>query len=139
MSGNDDAIRSMLQRFARAFTSGDGPGAAACWEVPALVVHDEGSRAVATLGEVAGFFGGAKAQYNKDGIAGTRPDVQSIEWRTPKLAEVTVQWPYLDAQGKEIGRAESSVYVVRLRGKEARICAVLMLGVHAPTVAEASA
>ena len=139
MSGDEDAIRTMLQRFARAFTGGDGPGAAACWEVPALVVHDEGNRGVATLDEVAGFFGGAKEQYNKDGIAGTRPDVQSIVWHTPKLASVTVQWPYLDAQGKEIGRSESSVYVVRLRGREAKICAVVMLGVHEPTVAEASA
>jgi hypothetical protein len=27
---NDNAVREMLQRFARAFTTGDGPGAAAC-------------------------------------------------------------------------------------------------------------
>lgn len=136
---DEEAIRSMLQRFARAFTSGDGAGAAACWEVPALVVHGEGSRAVSTLDEVASFFGGATEQYTQQGVTGTRADVQSIAWHTPQLASVTVQWPYLDAQGKEVGRAESSVYLVRLRGAQAKICAVVMLGEHEPKVAEASA
>lgn len=128
MTGNEDAVRAMLQGFAAAFTRGDGPAAAACWDVPALVVAEEGSRAVGTLDEVAAFFGGARAQYNAQGVTGTRPDVQAIDWHTPRLASVTVRWPYLDAQGAEVGRSESSVYVVRLAGGEAKICAVLMLG-----------
>jgi hypothetical protein len=129
MSGNEEAIRTMLQRFARAFTSGDGPGAAACWEVPALVISDDGSRAVATLEEVGAFFGGAKEQYNAQGVTGTRADVQCIEWHTSKLASVTVQWPYLDGQGRELERSESSTYIVRVQGDDAKICAVLMMGV----------
>lgn len=130
MAGNEDAVRAMLQRFAAAITGGDGPGAAACWDVPALVVAEEGSRAVGSREEVAAFFGGARAQYNAQGVTGTRPDVQRIDWHTPRLASVTVRWPYLDAQGAEVGRAESSVYLVRLTGSEARICAVAMLGVR---------
>ncbi|TWO72242.1 hypothetical protein FN976_05925 [Caenimonas sedimenti] len=128
MEHDEDAVRDMLQRFARAFTSGDGPGAAACWEVPALVVSAEGNRAVATLDEVAAFFGGAKAQYNQQGVTGTRPDVQRIDWHTPQLASVTVQWPYLDADGRPVAGSESSVYVVRLKEGAAKICAVVMLG-----------
>jgi hypothetical protein len=128
MHGNDDAIRVLLQRFARAFTSGDGAGAAACWEVPALVVGPEGNRAVASLDEVAAFFGGAKAQYNEQGVHGTRADVQCVEWHSPTLASVTVTWPYLDGEGREVGRAESSVYLVRVRGDAAHIFAVMMLG-----------
>lgn len=126
--GNEDAIRGMLQRFAHAFTSGDGPGAAACWEVPALVVSAEGNRAVATLEEVGAFFGGAKDQYNAHGVTGTRVDVQGIAWHTPSLASVTVRWPWLDAEGREVGRSESSCYVVRVNGDTAKICAVLLLG-----------
>lgn len=127
----DDLIHDMLQRFARAFTRGDGPGAAACWEVPALVVADEGGRAVGSLDEVAAFFGGAKEEYNREGVTGTRVDVQRIEWQTDRLATVTVRWPHLDGEGRELGRTESSMYVVRISGDAARICAVVMLGAHA--------
>jgi hypothetical protein len=131
MEHDEDAVRDMLQRFSRAFTSGDGPGAAACWEVPALVVSAEGNRAVATLDEVGAFFGGAKAQYNKHGVTGTRPDIQRIDWHTPQLASVTVQWPYLDAEGKQVPGSESSLYLVRVKDKEAKISAVVMLGTSA--------
>jgi hypothetical protein len=130
MAGNEDAVRAMLQRFAAAFTTGDGRGAAACWEVPALVVSEEGSRAVGSLAEVEAFFGGAQAQYDAQGVTGTRPEVQHVEWHTPRLASVKVRWPYLDAKGSEVGRSESSVYLVRLTGSDAKICAVAMLGVQ---------
>jgi hypothetical protein len=126
--GDDDAVRAMLQRFARAFTGGDGAGAAACWDVPALVVSEEGSRAVGSSDEVAAFFGGAKAQYAQQGVSDTRPEVECTEWHTPRLASVTVRWPYLDAAGRDVGRSERSVYLVRASGGEAKICAVVMLG-----------
>jgi hypothetical protein len=126
---NDDAIRQLLQRFARAFTTGDGEGAAACWEVPALIVADDGSRAVNSLQEVADFFGGAREQYNAQGVTGTRADVDCVEWYTPRLASVEVTWPWLDAQGRETGKSEASVYVVRLgKDGQARITAVVMRG-----------
>lgn len=130
MTGNDQAIHAMLKRFAQAFTTGDGPGAAACWEVPALVVGPEGNRPVGSLDEVAAFFGGAKEQYNAHGVTGTRVDVRSIAWHTHELASVTVRWPWLDGEGREVGRSESSCYVVRLRGDDAKIVAVLLLGVQ---------
>jgi hypothetical protein len=126
---DDSAVRQLLQRFCAAFTSGDGAAAAACWEVPALVISDEGTRAVGTLQEVAAFFGGAAAQYHAQGVTGTRPEVQCIEWYTGRLASVEVDWPYLDAQGRDVGRRESSVYTVHLgTDGQARICAVLMRG-----------
>jgi hypothetical protein len=128
MTGDEDAVRAMLQRFARAFTSGDGAAAAACWEIPALVVADEGTRAVGSLDEVASFFGGAAKQYHVQGVTGTRVDIQRVEWHTQRLASVTVRWPYLDAQGAEVGRAESSVYLVRLSAGEAKIGVAVMRG-----------
>lgn len=130
MDRDEAAVRAMLQRFAQAFTTGDGAGAAACWEVPALVVSDEGSRAVSSAGEVAAFFGGAQDQYHQQGVTGTRPEVEGMAWHTGRLASVTVRWPYLDAQGRDVGRAESSVYVVRVGEGGAKICAVVMRGVQ---------
>jgi hypothetical protein len=128
MGGDEQAVRAMLQRFARALILGDGAGAAACWEVPALVAADEGSRGIASLAEVEAFFGAAKDQYEQQGVAGTRPDVERIEWHTPRLASVTVHWPYLDAAGAELGRSETSVYLVRVTGADARICVAVLLG-----------
>jgi hypothetical protein len=128
MDGDEDAVRVMLERFARAITSGDGRAAAACWDVPALVVSDEGSRAVGSAAEVAAFFGGAREQYNRQGVTDTRPEVECIEWHSARLASVTVRWPYLDAEGKELGRSESSVYLVRVTEQEARICVAATLG-----------
>lgn len=130
MEGDDDAVRAMLQRLARAVVSGDGRGAAACWEVPALVVAAEGNRAVSSLAEVEAFFGGAREQYNRQGIADTRPEVECIEWHTAQLASVTVRWPWLDAQGRDTGRSEASVYLVRAAGGTAKICVAAMLGVR---------
>lgn len=130
MGGDEDAVRAMLQRLARAVTTGDGPAAAACWEVPALVVAEEGNRAVSTLAEVEAFFGGAREQYNRQGITDTRPEVECIEWHTPQLASVTVRWPWLDAQGRDVGRSEASVYLVRAGGGTARICVAAMLGMR---------
>lgn len=126
--GDESAIRTMLQRFAHAFTSGDGGGAAACWEVPALVVSDEGSRPVSALSEVAAFFGAAKEQYSRHGVTGTRVDVLGMVWHTERVASVTVRWPWLDAQGKDVGRSETSVYVVRVTDGAAKICAAIMAG-----------
>jgi hypothetical protein len=128
MASKDQAIVEMLQRFARSFTSGDGAGAAACWEVPALVVSGEGSRAVQSLDEVAAFFGGAQAQYHVQGVTGTRPEIQKTDWHTSDIAAVTVRWPYLDAQDKPVGRAERSVYLVRVRDDGAKILTVVMVG-----------
>lgn len=130
MEGDEAALRTMLSRLSRAVTSGDGKAAAACWEVPALVLSDEGSRAVATLEEVAQFFAGAKAQYNRQGIADTRPEVEDLTWLTGQLASVTVRWPYLDSVGRDMGRSESSVYLVRVSEGKARICVAAMRGVQ---------
>jgi hypothetical protein len=123
------AIKAMLARFANAFTHGDGKGAAACWEVPALIVSDEGTRAVSALSEIEAFFGNAAGQYNAKGVTSTRPEIQTLNWLTQKLATVQVRWPYLDARGVDLREAESSMYVLRTDAAgEPKICASVMLG-----------
>lgn len=122
-------VLAMFERFRDAFTQGDGSAAARCWDVPALVVSDAGSRAVSTLGEVADFFGSAAAQYTQRGVVSTRPEIQRTIWHTNRLASVEVRWPYLDATGTEVGESESSTYVVRLGDDgELRICVAVMMG-----------
>ncbi len=129
-SGQDKEkrVQSMLEKFAKAFTRSDGKAAAECWEVPALIVADQGTKAVATLAEVETFYGGAAKQYNDMGITSTRPEVQSITWMTEQLATVHVRWPYLDAQGKQRPESESSTYVMRFDGDQPKINVAVMMG-----------
>jgi len=128
-TGKEQGLQSMLEAFAKAFTQGDGKAAAVCWEVPALIVTDQGSKAVATLGEVEDFYGGAAKQYNDMGITGTRPEIQSVTWLTERLAAVQVRWPYLDAQGQARPDSEASSYVMRIGDDgRPRITVVVMMG-----------
>ena len=125
----EQGLQSMLENFARAFTRGDGKTAATCWEVPALIVADQGTKVVATLAEVEDFYGGAAKQYNDMGITDTRPEVQSVNWLTDKLASVHVRWPYLDAKGQARPESEASTYVMRIGDDgRPRINVVVMMG-----------
>lgn len=122
-------VQAMLEKFARAFTQGDGKAAATCWEVPALIVADQGTKAIATLEEVEAFYGSAVKQYNDMGITDTRPELQSITWLTDKLATVHVAWPYVDAQGQQRAESEASTYVMRLGDDgQPRISVAIMMG-----------
>jgi hypothetical protein len=106
------AVRALLVGLAHALTSGDGKSAAATWATPALVIADDLALTVTSHDELQEVFGGAKAQYNARGIADTRPDILRLDWVTDRLAIVEVRWPYLAADGDEIGE-ETSTYVIR--------------------------
>jgi hypothetical protein len=128
----DSSVQDFLDRMGRALTAGDGKTIATMWGIPALVIGDAMVMAVTTAAEVEQFFGGAKDQYNERGITDTRAEILRLEWVTDRIVVVDVRWPYLDAQGREVG-AESSTYTLRRddRGKlELRVA--LMRGVAEP-------
>ena len=110
--GQRDQVQGFLDRLARAVTAGDGKTAAALWDVPALVVGDQEARGISSPAEIEQFFGGAKAQYNAQGITDTRAEIQDLRWLTPHIAVVQVRWPWLDSQGVEKGQ-ENSTYILR--------------------------
>lgn len=111
----DAAIQQVLDRIAAAVTAGDGAAAASCWATPAFIVSDEHEQVVQSSQEIAAFFGGAKQQYNQQGIRDTRAEVERMEWIGERLALVTVRWPWLDADQREVG-AETSTYLLRRSG-----------------------
>ena len=108
----DEEVQGFLDRFAAALTGGDTATVAGMWETPALVLGDEMGQTVESRQEIERFFAGAKEDYNRRGITGTRADIQGLEWATERIAIVTVRWPYLDDGGRERGE-ESSTYVLR--------------------------
>lgn len=125
----DELAKAMLERYATAFMKGDGRGAAACWQVPALVVSDEGTKAVTELSEVEEFFRIVPAQYRQQGIAATRPEIVRINWLTEQLAYAEVRWPYLDAQGTAKAGGEASAYIMRIGSSgEPKICVSAVIG-----------
>jgi ketosteroid isomerase-like protein len=112
-TGVDTAeVQALLDALARAVTAGDGQKVAALWEVPALVIGADAVIAVNARAEVERFFGGARAQYNDQGIVDTRADIMRLEWLNGRIAMVSVRWPYIDQQGRERG-AEQSTYTLR--------------------------
>jgi hypothetical protein len=122
---NDDAIQRTLERLGEALSTGDAQGAARCWDVPGLVLSDDGVRAIAERSEIEQFFTQAIAWYRSQGVMTTRPMIERIEALSAKLAAVDVRWPGFDAAGHETDHekgSERSHYILRIADDgEARI------------------
>jgi hypothetical protein len=121
-------VQEVLDRFARALTSGDGEAAADVWDTPAFVIGAGMARAVSGRAEVAAFFAGGKDQYNSRGIADTRAEIQRFDWVSEDLVVVDVRWPYLTEDGTEVGEETSSYTLMADRDGELKIRSVLMRG-----------
>ena len=113
MSPIEDAVRRFLERYGGALSAGEVPTVVACWDVPALVMADEGSRPVATLAEVEEFFSAAVGWYRSQGLVATEPQVKRVEMLGQRLVFVDVIWSALDAAGN-VKSSERSCYVLRL-------------------------
>jgi hypothetical protein len=108
---DDLGVQEFLNGFAEALTEGDGEAIAEMWEMPAFVLGQDMARVLADVAEAAEFFGGARAQYNEIGITNTRAEIVRLDEITDTMVMVRVRWPYLDAQGQELG-AETSTYTL---------------------------
>lgn len=107
-----EEVQDFLDRFARAVTRGDTRAIVPLWETPAFVIGDQEVRTVGSTEEIEQFFGGAKEQYNAQGITDTRAEIVRLDWLSPRLALVEVRWPYIEPDGGEAGY-ETSSYVLR--------------------------
>ncbi|HHX45695.1 MAG TPA: hypothetical protein GX714_17200 [Chloroflexi bacterium] len=118
----DEAMHAFLQRYGRALSAGDLAGVVACWNLPALVVSDEGVQPVSAAAEVEAFFGGAIAWYRSQGMAATRPEDVRIVPLGRRVAAVDVTWSAQNAAGETVS-TERSHYIVRLGEDGApRVC-----------------
>lgn len=115
----NDGIVRLLERYGRALSTGEAGAIVRCWEVPALVLGDEGAIAVMEPGQIETFFARAGAEYQAQGLASTRPELERIEILTATLAAIDVRWPAFDASGHEKS-SERSHYIVQL-GKDGEV------------------
>lgn len=124
------SVQEYLDRFATAMTTGDTKTMTRLWGVPAFVIGPDMAKVVQSEDEVEEFFSGAKAAYNERGIMDTRADIEDLDWISEDMVIVTVRWPQLDQNEKELGAERSSytllkgedgsykVRVITMRGEE---------------------
>lgn len=108
----DETILPFLEGYGQALSTGDLAGVARCWDVPALVLSDEGALAVSDRGEIERFFAQATAWYQAQGWVSTRPELERVERLSATLTAVEVRWPTLDAAGTE-QFSERSYYLLQ--------------------------
>jgi hypothetical protein len=94
-------VSAFLDRYGDALVSGDLPGIAACYALPALVVGDAATIPIADPAQVEAAFGGAAAAYRAEGLVGLRPEVRAIDPLTGALTLVDLGWAYLDEAGRQ--------------------------------------
>src|SRR5688500_4897969 len=107
-----DAILSTLVQMGEALSAGDAARVSAFWDVPGLVLADEGSRAVAAREEVEAFFRASIAVYREQGTPVAKPELVRVEAISERLFAVDVDWLGIDADGVEKSR-EASHYILR--------------------------
>ena len=126
-------VQAFLERFTACMTSGDGDGVVQCFELPSLIVMSDPkygqSQVLQEPQKLSSFFTQAPDMYAQKGIATTIPDIESLDWLSDALGLVTVRFPYIDADGNDLGDSERSLYVLRRDNNgELAICAAITLG-----------
>jgi hypothetical protein len=114
---NEDQIKDMLERLGTALSAGDLAGVSNCWELPALVLSDEGAIAITEARQIEEFFGQAIGWYQSQGMTSTRPELKRVDPMTDRLVGVDVRWPAFDDSGNEIF-SEVSHYILYLVADE---------------------
>ena len=123
-----DDVQRFFDRMGRALVTGDTTTVGQLFETPALVLGDDGAVPVSSVVDVDDLFGGAREAYHRRGVYDTRAEILGVDWATDRIAVVEVRWPWLDADGRQVG-AEASMYILRLDDHgELKLRAVLMRG-----------
>jgi hypothetical protein len=106
-------IEQLLTNTADALGRGDASAVAELWEVPALVLSEQGAVPVAARAEVESFFTSAIADYRSRGLFGVRPKLLACTQLSASLYAVNVRWQSLDVAGVEEGSSEESHYILQ--------------------------
>jgi ketosteroid isomerase-like protein len=108
-------VQAFLEQYGKALAAGDTHAVAACYAVPAIVMHDGGASAVLAPGDLERAFVGLADRYHGAGLHEAAPVVERIEALSGELLGVDVDWLSLDADGRPSGRHEGYRYVLRHR------------------------
>jgi len=125
MSTSEGEIRKFLEALGNALTAGDLDMVSKCWDIPAILLSDQGSVVINSAAQVRRSFSHAVQWYRSQGLISTKPEIQKLEQLTEALCAVDVRWPAFDAAGVEKS-SERSHYIIRVAAdQEPRICVAL--------------
>ena len=116
---SDETIRGLLGRLGQALSAGDLRGVSICWEVPAVILSDEGAAVLAEANQIENLFAGATEWYRSQGLVSTKPELERVDMLSEKLASVDVRWPAFDGSGQEKS-SERSHYILQI-GKDGQV------------------
>jgi hypothetical protein len=106
-------VETFFKRYGSALSAGDASVIAACWEVPAFVLTDEGTVAVQSEQQIQDFFSAALEDYRGNDLVCTQPGaIQSTEL-SQNLLSVDVQWTVTDTRGNT-RPGDHSFYLLRI-------------------------
>jgi hypothetical protein len=109
----ENVVRSFLEGYGQALSAGDLPAIANCWELPALVLSDQGARAVIETTEIEQFFASAVEWYHAQGLVATKPSSVVINKLSERLVSVDARWSQIDTSGVE-RPSEHSLYILSI-------------------------
>ena len=125
MSTSEGEIRKFLEALGNALTAGDLDMVSKCWDIPAILLSDQGSVMINSAAQIRRSFSHAVQWYRSQGLISTKPEIQKLEQLTEALCAVDVRWPAFDAAGVEKS-SERSHYIIRVAAdQEPRICVAL--------------
>lgn len=113
MAISAEDVEQFLVGYGEALSTGDLEAIADAYELPALVMSDQGSQSVTDRQRIVDFFEAARGQYEQLGLAGTRPEHVSIEHLSEQLCTADVRWIGVDIEGRATRYKEYSFYVLR--------------------------
>ena len=116
---DENQILTLMQRVGRSLTTGDVRDVSACWEVPGMLLSDEGAVTVADEEQMQRFFAQTIDWYRSRGLVSTRPELEHVDMLSERLAAVDVRWPSFDAFGRQQA-SERSHYILQ-QGKDDRV------------------
>ena len=114
-----DRIERFLGEYAEALSSADTERIVEMWELPSMVLSDQGALVVDRAEQVTQFFSAAPEQYRAVGIVATAAEHLAVEQLSDRICSADVRWVGLDAHGRPTEHRELSTYLLRLGDDDA--------------------
>lgn len=119
-----DVLSDFFDRYGSALTAGDVPAIAGCYALPGSVVADAYTFTFSSPASVALSFIGAAPDYQDRQLIAAHAKIDDVQRLSQALALVTVEWEFLDSQGRSVP-GERYVYLVRTTPEGPAICTVI--------------
>jgi hypothetical protein len=119
-----DVLSDFFDRYGSALTTGDLSALAGCYALPGSVVADAYTFTFSSPASVALSFIGAAPDYQERELIAAHARIDDAHRLSPALTLVTVEWEFLDSQGRSVP-GERYVYLVRIAPAGPAICTVI--------------